>query len=356
MRGVIAVSVMVVSALGWLALAGPVDEVPAPFLPFEHMIGGWKGTAQPTANKFKGWQETHGWAWKFEKGRPVGMTVTLDGDKTLTKGQLTYDEGAKKYHLKGTDAAGKPVEFVGGFSPDGKVLTFDRVGETPEGKERLVIRPNSNKIRYTLQADLQEPGAPQYKNVITVGLTKEGESFAAGAGGADLPKCILTGGAASMTVSYQGKSYPVCCTGCRDEFNDDPAKYAAKADLVAKADAGKDKSAAKPAAKGKDDGSFDGLFDEPRAKTSAPTTSKAAPKAKAEAVAEAAEPSDSAKAAPAKDDAEVKAGRELRLGQNFEKNGKKAIALDHYRKIVKDFPATDAAKTAAARIKALEPR
>ncbi len=355
MRGVITVSVIVVSAVGWLALAGPVDEVPAPFLPFEHMIGGWKGTAQPTANKFKGWQETHGWAWKFEKGKPVGMSVNFDGDKTLTKGQLSYDEPAKKYHLKGTDAAGKPVEFIGAFSPDGKVLTFDRVGETPEGKERLVIRPNSNKIRYTLQAELQEPGAPQYKNVITVGLTKEGESFAAGAGGADLPKCILTGGSASMTVSYQGKSYPVCCTGCRDEFNDNPAKYAAKADAVAKADSGKDKSASKPVAKGKDDGSFDGLFEEtkPRSKT-APMTGKAAPKAKAES--EAAEPAEPSKDAPAKDDAEVKAARELRLGQNFEKNGKNALALEYYRKVVKEHPETAAAKTATARIKVLDPR
>ena len=356
MRGVIAVSVMMMSAIGRLALAGPVDEVPAPFQPFEHMIGGWKGTAQPTANKFKGWQESHGWAWKFEKGKPVGLTVTFEGDKTLAKGQLTYDEAAKKYHLKGTDPAGKPVEFLGAFSPDNKVLTFDRVGDSPEGKERLVIRPNSNKIRYTLQADLQETGAPQYKNVITVGLTKDGESFAAGAGGADLPKCILTGGAASITVSYQGKSYPVCCTGCRDEFNDNPAKYAAKADLAAKADAGKDKSAAKPAAKGKDDGTFDGLFDEPKSKTTAPMTSKAAPKTKADSAPDAAEPAPDAKTAKAKDDPEAKAVREFRLGQNFEKSGKTALALDHYRKVVKDFPGTESAKTAAARIKALDPR
>ncbi len=56
MRGVIA-GFLVVSTVGWLALAGPADEVPAPFLPFEHMIGGWKGTAKPASNPLKGWQE-----------------------------------------------------------------------------------------------------------------------------------------------------------------------------------------------------------------------------------------------------------------------------------------------------------
>ena len=351
MRGVIA-GLLVVSSVAWPATAGPVDEIPAPFLPFEHMIGGWKGTAAPAANKVKGWQESHGWAWKFEKGKPVGLTLTLEGDKALAKGQISHDDAARRYKLDGTDPQGKPVAFLGSFSPDGKTLTFDRVGATPEGKERLVIRPNSNKIRYILQFDRQEPGAPQYKNVITVGLTKEGEAFAAGAGGADLPKCILTGGAAGMTVSFQGKSYPVCCTGCRDEFNDNPEKYAKLADL-AQAKAGRDTSAARPAAKGKDDGTFDGLIDEPKAKTNPTTPSKAASKAKA-VPAPTEGPAAETKVAKAKDDPEVKAAREVQLGQNFEKSGKNTLALDHYRKVVKDHPGTEAAKTAATRIKALE--
>ncbi len=265
MRGVIA-GVFLASTVGRLAMAGPVDEVPAPFLPFEHMIGGWKGTAAPSVNRVKGWQESHGWAWKFEKGKPVGMSVTFEGDKAIAKGQLSFDAAAKKYHLDGTDPTGKPIAFLGALSPDGKSLTLDRVGPAAEGKDRLILRPNSNKIRYTLQIDRQEPGSPQFKNVIGVGLTKEGESFAAGGGGADLPKCIMTGGASTLSVSYQGKSYPVCCTGCRDEFNDNPEKYARKADLATKGDPGKGKAAEKPAAKGKDDGSFDGLLDEPKSK------------------------------------------------------------------------------------------
>ena len=54
------------------------------------------------------------------------------------------------------------------------------------------------------------------------------------------------------------------------------------------------------------------------------------------------------------DDATTKAARELQLGQNFEKGGKTKLALDHYKTVVKDYADTEAAKTAAARIKALE--
>jgi YHS domain-containing protein len=355
MRGWIA-GLLVGSSMGISAVAGSVDEIPAAFLPFEHMIGGWKGTAKPTANPLKGWQESHGWAWKFEKGKPVGLTIALEGDKTLAKGAISYDEAAKKYKLDGTDPAGKPVAFLGSWSPDGKTLTFDRQGSSPEGKERLTFRPTSNKIRYTLQLDHQEPGAPQYKGVISVGLTKDGEAFAAGSGGADLPKCIMTGGAAGMTVSYMGKSYPICCTGCRDEFNDNPEKYAKIADAAAAANPNKDKTGSKPAAKGKDDGSFDGLIDEPKSKASdAMSSSKAAPKTKTKA--EPTEPSTAdSKTAPAKpkNDNETKATRDLQMGQSFEKDGKSTIALTRYKKIVKDYPGTEAAKTAASRIKAIE--
>jgi YHS domain-containing protein len=356
MRRVIA-GLLILGTTGFIAKAGPADEVPPPFQPFEHMIGGWKGTATPASNPRKGWQESHGWSWKFEKGKPVGLTITFEGGKTLVKAAMSYDESTKKYKLNGTDPQGKAIGFVGGFTNDGKTLTFDRLDATPEGKERVVIRPNSNKIRYTFQIDRQEPGAPQYKSVVTIGLTKDGESFAAGAGGADLPKCIMTGGAAGMSVSYQGKSYPVCCTGCKDEFNDNPAKYAKIADLAAAANPSKDKTGAKPAAKGKDDGSFDGLFDEDKPKSAAmpKTATKDKDKDKAKpSTPPAEEPAADSKTAKPKSDAETKASRDLQLGQSFEKVGKNSIALTRYKKLIKDYPDTEAAKTAAARVKALE--
>ena len=252
--------VAVLLCAGW---APPVDEIPAPFAPFEHMVGAWKGTASPVANRVKGWPESHAWAWKFDKGKPVALTVDWQGDKTLAKGQLNYDAAEKKYHLDGTDPAGKPVSFVGSMASDGKSLTLDRVVVAKgEGKERIIVRPNANKIRYVVQVDRQEPGAPQFKKQVEVGLTKAGESFAAGSGGSNLPKCIMTGGASTLTVSYQGKTYPVCCTGCQAEFNDNPEKYARKADEAAKASPPAQAGDKPAAAKGKDDGSFDGLFDD----------------------------------------------------------------------------------------------
>ena len=37
-------------------------------------------------------------------------------------------------------------------------------------------------------------------------------------------ECIVTGGLGKIPVSYMGQTYYVCCTGCRDAFNENPAK------------------------------------------------------------------------------------------------------------------------------------
>jgi YHS domain-containing protein len=57
--------------------------------------------------------------------------------------------------------------------------------------------------------------------VAEVGYTREGTSLAV-EGFGEL-ECIVTGGKGTMAVSYQGKTYYVCCSGCKQAFDDDPA-------------------------------------------------------------------------------------------------------------------------------------
>src|SRR4051812_31571722 len=99
--------------LAALAVGAEGRDIPEPFVPFEHMIGSWKGQGIPTANRLKGWPETHRWAWRFARGVPVGLALELEGDKTLTKAELTFDANAKHYRLQGTSPEGKAVAYVG---------------------------------------------------------------------------------------------------------------------------------------------------------------------------------------------------------------------------------------------------
>lgn len=349
------------ACLGLLGLlAGPAlaadDEIPAELAPFEHLVGAWKGAGIPSANRVKGWPEKHAWAWVFSEGRPVGLSVSMADDRALAEGKLTFDPKAGRYRLDGNGPDGKPASFAGKLDDDRQVLTLDRVGNLPGGaKQRLTLRLNSNKIRYILWDDRQEPGSPRFARFIEVNQGKEGESFAAGAGASNLPKCILTGGAATMSVSFKGRSYPVCCTGCRDEFEADPEKYVKKAEARAKADAAKGGDS-KPSDVGKDDGSFDGLLGGSDAKK--PPAEKAMPKDRPKA--DPARPRGDGKPKPPAEKkpadpgpAKDKAAELLEKARGLETQGKGQAAAVFYRIILKDHPKAPQAKTAAERLKAL---
>jgi hypothetical protein len=374
---VVAASLAIATTMSFLQTAGGDDagprEIPAPFAPFEYLVGRWNGNGVPKdsgAQKFRGWPETHTWAWKFAKGIPVGLTVAMEGGKVLSSGTLTYEALRKVYKFEGIEPGPAAVRLVfeGTLDKTGKHLVLDhseaggKAGKS-KGTMRISIWPNANFIRYTMAHDLKEAGSVQFTHLIEVGLTKDGESLAGVASALERPKCIVTGGVATMTLSYQDRTFPICCTGCRDEFNENPEKYIKKASLMA-AQAGKSKSG-RPAASGV--GRFEDAFANDVVET--PVPRELAPVGSSKSITKA-QPAGDPKPADSKtsttktgstpDDDRAAVAKQvsraaalLKLGQNLEKAGKTSAALGYYRRVVKDFAKMPAAKTAAQRIKAL---
>jgi YHS domain-containing protein len=355
-------------------------DIPPAFSSFEYLVGRWNGQAIPkdSAQSFRGWPEKHIWAWIFTAGKPTALSLAIEGGKVLADGKLTYDAARKRFRLEGTapKPRGGAIAFEGAFDASGKMLVLDQVaGAAARGRDagaevvRLSIRPNSNFIRYTMWVDRKEAGSTQFSRSIEVGLTKEGESLAGGTTASDRPKCIVTGGAAAMTITYNGQTFPICCTGCRDEFNESPEKYIKKASLMAQSRGTKKAGQPAPTRVGRFEDAFSGdVADAPAMKRADRPTAKAAPgssQAKAESSSEA--DADESKAASKgksakKDESKggaaappmIRAASLLRIGQNLEKNGKNDAALEYYKRVVKDYGDTPSAKTARQRIKAIE--
>jgi hypothetical protein len=262
---------LVIVLASWLASpchARDDEPIPTSLQPFEYLIGAWKGVGIPAANRVKGWNERHVWAWAFEKGVPVALSVEMTGNKGLAKGRLSYDAAKKVYRLEGTDPDGKPVALTGTMDPAGRALNLEREGALADGsRQRWTLRLNSNRIRYVVWDERRAPGSPQYRRTIEMPMGKEGESFAAGATGGNAPKCIVTGGTATLSVSVEGRAIPVCCTGCRDEVLDNPQKYLKKLANRTAAEVEKGGIANAPA-RGDDDGAFDALLDRPKSEKS----------------------------------------------------------------------------------------
>ncbi len=128
-----------VVAFGFGAAIAADDDKGAPpsaYSPFEHLIGGWKGQGIPAKNRLKGWPEKHNWAWKFDKGKPVGLVVEIVGGKVITKGRLSFDDKAEMYTLSGEGPDAKPISFAGKLKENG-ILSMDRLDPPKDvGKER----------------------------------------------------------------------------------------------------------------------------------------------------------------------------------------------------------------------------
>jgi hypothetical protein len=61
-----------------------------------------------------------------------------------------------------------------------------------------------------------------YTKAYRVVCTRKGVAFAATG---DEPECVVSGGLGVVKVSYKGKIYWVCCSGCLAELRANPEKY-----------------------------------------------------------------------------------------------------------------------------------
>jgi YHS domain-containing protein len=210
-----------------LAAAAPA-EAPArrtakeALRPFNDLIGSWRGTGEPygsRAERQKGfWEEKIAWQWRF-KGDDAWLLADIDRGRHFTRAELRYLPARDRYEMKLTTPAKETLTFEGPLKD--KQLTLER-RDPGKGEDQRIVLSLLHANRYLLRYDVKAAGRTAFAPRFRVGATKEGVAFA---GGDDGPECIVSGGKGTMRVSYKGKTYYVCCTGCRDEFNAEPEKY-----------------------------------------------------------------------------------------------------------------------------------
>lgn len=184
-------------------------------------VGGWKGNGKAKeGGKETLWKETLTVGWKF-KGADAWLVLDATGGKFLQAGELRYDPASKGYTLTLTDKVKSETKYDGKLVKGNLVMT-SKDAATGDVK-RLTLYTLADGARLMVKAETQSKGKGLFGDQFQVAATKDGESFA---GGAKKPECVVTGGLGTMAVSYMGKAYYVCCSGCKDEFESDPKKYA----------------------------------------------------------------------------------------------------------------------------------
>jgi YHS domain-containing protein len=190
---------------------------------FGGLVGDWRGTAQVERGKTKGgWFEDANWAWKL-----TADSAALEG--TIRKGKylrsLVVRPATKPhtYHAEATLPDGSKREFDGRLTArNTMVLTAEH--PSGEGVKRITLKPlHDTRLIVLLEG---QDSDRDFVRLGEVGYTRKGVAFAAGESG---PVCIVTEGRGTMPVAYKGKTYYVCCSGCRDLFNENPEAILAEA-------------------------------------------------------------------------------------------------------------------------------
>lgn len=220
-----------------------IQSVISHLQPLQILLGQWRGTTRREFENFKA-VDNHEWVWDL-RTKPDQPALTLESDKSpyLKKGRLSWDVTEQRFTLTAVDAAGMERSYVGDFSEpvheivssDDKLhkvfrLEFNQV-ETPEtaGSElwQMAFAQQENN-RYLLEIGRRR-GNAAFARYDTVSTQREGTSFAVSDSGYADKTCIISEGLGTTELTYKGRSYWVCCSGCKAAFEDDPETWIARA-------------------------------------------------------------------------------------------------------------------------------
>lgn len=194
-----------------------IRDAKAALAEFNALIGGWRGIGQPKRNSRIGaWQETAQWVWDF-KGKTPAIRYDVEKGKLLKSARVSFSPESQQFTLKATLPDDSIREFVG-KSEGKKVVLESKPGD--DGFVHRVSITQLNEKRTVVLFERRKAAQSFYFRIASVGYTRKGTSLAVE--GAGIPECIVSGGKGTIKVSHKGKVYWVCCSGCKQAFDDDP--------------------------------------------------------------------------------------------------------------------------------------
>ena len=184
---------------------------------FNEYIGEWTGKAESKTGKTEFWYEKMSWGWKFNKDAAATLAVEFKDSKQFTKGELKYSPDKKLFQLVVAGADKKELVFEGKIVR--KVLELARTDAASKDKYTIRMSSTNEGALFNLEYLVQTGGKGIDKKLFIVQSKKEGVSISGG----KKNECVVSGGVGTIPVSYNGKTYYVCCGGCRDAFNESEA-------------------------------------------------------------------------------------------------------------------------------------
>ena len=187
--------------------------------PVLQYVGGWRGVGLPKNGAARdGWSEDSEWQFDLKGGHAALVFATEKG-KYYKAGRLEPGEKPGTFKFIGTLPDDKKEELAGEFNKEHDlVLDNASPGEGRPARIEFSMVAKGNRMLLNFSKKMS---GERYSPFLEVGYTRKGSGFGKNS---DAHECVITGGIGKFEVSYKGKSYWVCCGGCRDAFNENPEK------------------------------------------------------------------------------------------------------------------------------------
>ena len=98
------------------------------------------------------------------------------------------------------------------------------VQTTPQEHDEVLVLCQQNNNRYVLEVHRKsgEEGIALYDTVETI---REGVGILIDQDTVSRRPCVVSGGVGSTSLIFEGKTYYVCCDGCKAAFMADPGRW-----------------------------------------------------------------------------------------------------------------------------------
>ena len=210
------------------------EKVVSGFSALSFLVGDWKGVAQPKRGSNSGaWSEKANIVWRFDEKIACLLLQFEPGEKsTRIFFAVTSQTGRPIIELHQSQKAVIALEMKEpekSPAPDSIALTdksaqdhwvFESVSKPGEPRLRFTVR-KINDLRLTMLFEESVSPEAAFRRQYEIGMTRAGARLANGNTGER--QCIVTGGLGTISVAYAGKTYYVCCEGCKQAFEADPA-------------------------------------------------------------------------------------------------------------------------------------
>jgi hypothetical protein len=220
MRRYLAAAIILAMASSVVVLAGGGDgaDPKEALQALQDFIGTWNGSGTSEKDRSVIWKEKVNWSWRF-KGKDAWLVMAFPQGKNFKRGEIRYLPDDERYQLTLENKEGKKHVFLGQLKKS-KLVLERKDAETKE-TQQIAMNIAGGGVRMVYAYFVKPENRTLFNKRFQVDFTKEGESFGTAA---KKVECVVTGGLGTMPVSYNGATYYVCCSGCRDAFNENPEK------------------------------------------------------------------------------------------------------------------------------------